>query len=62
MGNHDTKLNLETFDETCLETSAADAKIWFRTLCEAEYYSLSQSLWDAIPVMNLLKEINKKGF
>ena len=27
--------------------------------CEAEYYSLSQSLRDAIPVMNLLKELNK---
>ena len=30
--------------------------------CEAEYYSLSQSLRDAIPVMNLLKELHKQGF
>ena len=32
MGYQDTKLNLETFDETWLEKSAPDAKIWFRTL------------------------------
>ena len=30
--------------------------------CEAEYYSLSQSLREAIPVMNLLKELKVKGF
>ena len=30
--------------------------------CEAEYYSLSQSLREAIPIMNLLKELKAKDF
>jgi hypothetical protein len=30
--------------------------------CEAEYYSLSQSLREAIPIMNLLSELHEKGF
>ena len=29
---------------------------------EAKYHSLSQSLRDAIPVMNLLKDFNNQGF